>query len=71
MEVTKFWILVLSGGYLLEAVRVVSSIFVNQLNATNLKSTNTKFQFQLELSLAQLSTSMFYDILIVICKFLF
>ena len=58
MEVTKFWILVLSGGYLLEAVRVVSSIFVNQLNAENLKSSKTQFHFQFELSLAQLSPSL-------------
>ena len=49
----------LSGGYLLVAAKVAISIFVNQLNATNLKSSKTQFQFQFELSLAQLSPSLF------------
>ena len=32
MEVTQFWLLMLSGGYLLVAVKVeASSIFVNKL----------------------------------------
>ena len=47
-----------SAGYLLMAVKVAISIFVNQLNATNLKSSETQFQFQVELSLAQLSPSL-------------
>ena len=47
-----------SAGYLLVTVKVASSIFVNQLNATNLKSSKTQFQFQFELSLAQLSPSL-------------
>ena len=34
----KFWLLILSGRYLLVAVEVASSIYVNQLNATKLKS---------------------------------
>ena len=51
----------LCGGYLLVAAKVAISIFVNQLNATNLKSTKTQFQFQFELSLAQLSPSLFYS----------
>jgi len=46
IEVNKFWLLMLSGGYLLVAVKLTSSIFVNQLNATNLKSSKTHFQFQ-------------------------
>ena len=58
----------LSGGYLLVAAKVAISIFVNQLNATNLKS--SKFQF--ELSLAQLSPSLFKNIFkvksIKLCK---
>ena len=58
MEVTKFWLLILSGGYLLVAVKAANSIFVNQLNTTNLKSSKTQFQFQFELSLAQLSPSL-------------
>ena len=49
----------LCGGYLLVAAKVAISIFVNQLNATNLKSSKTQFQFQFELSLAQLSPSLF------------
>ena len=48
-----------SAGYLLVAVKEASSIFVNQLNAKNLKSIKTQFQFQFELSLAQLSPSLF------------
>ena len=52
-------LLILSGGYLLEAVEVASSIYVNQLNATKLKSFKPQFQFQFELSLAQLSPSLF------------
>ena len=60
MEVTKFCLLLLSGGYLLVAVKVASSIFVNELNAKNLKSSKTQFQFQFELSLAQLSPSLSY-----------
>ena len=52
MEATKFWLLML-GGRLLVAVRVANSIFVNQLNATQFQ-----LQFQLELSLAQLSPSL-------------
>ena len=39
-------------------VKVASGIFVNQLNATNLISSKTQFQFQFELSLAQLSPSL-------------
>ena len=50
MEVTKFWLLMLSGGYLLVAVKITSSIFVNQLNATNLNSdfdcVNLKFKWR-------------------------
>ena len=53
MEVIKF-----IGGYLLVAVKVASSIFVNQLNGTKFKSSKTQFQFQFELSLAQLSPSL-------------
>ena len=60
MEVNKFWLLILSGSYLLVAVKVASSIFVNQLNETKPKSSKTQFQFQFELSLAQLSLSLFY-----------
>ena len=48
----------LSGGLLLKAGPVASSIFVNQLVATNLKSSKTRFNFQFELSLAQLIPSM-------------
>ena len=59
MEVNKFWLLLLSGRYLLVAVKVTSSIFVNQLNETKPKSSKTQFQFQFELSLAQLSPSLF------------
>ena len=60
MEGTKFWVLILSGGYLLGAVKVASSIFINPLNATKLKSSKTQFHIQFELSLAQLSHSLFY-----------
>ena len=42
----------LSGGLLLKAGPVASSIFVNQLVATNLKSSKTRFNFQFELSLS-------------------
>ena len=59
MKETKFWLLLLGGGYLLVAAKVAISIFVNQLNATNLKSSKTQDQFQFELSLAQLSPSLF------------
>ena len=59
MEVTKFWLLKL--GYLLLAVKV-ASIFVNQLSATKLKSSNTQFQVQFELSLAQLSPGLFISL---------
>ena len=41
IEVTKFWLLILSGGYLIVAVKVASSIFVNQLNATKLSSSSS------------------------------
>ena len=34
----------ISGGYLLVAAKVAISIFVNQLNATNLKSSKTQFK---------------------------
>ena len=47
-------------GYVLVAVEVASSIYVNQLNATKLKSSKTQFQFQFELSLAQLSPSLYF-----------
>ena len=53
MEVTMFWLLMLSGGYLLVTVKVASSIFVNQLNATNLKSSKTWSQLQFKLGPAQ------------------
>ena len=52
----------LSDGYLLVAVKVACSIFVNQLNVTNHKLSKTWFQFQFELSLAQLSPACFYPI---------
>ena len=42
-------------GYLLVTVKLAGSIIVNQLNAKNLKSSKTQFQ----LSLAQLSPSLF------------
>ena len=45
MEVTKFWLLKLNGGYLLVVVKVASSIFDSYQNA-NLKSSKTQFQFQ-------------------------
>ena len=51
-------LLILSGGYLLVAVKIASSIFVNQPNATKPKSSETQFKFQFELSLAQLSPSL-------------
>ena len=52
----------LSGGYFFVAAKVAISIslFVNQLNATNLKSSKTQFQFQFDMRLAQLSPSVFY-----------
>ena len=56
----KFWPLILIGGYLLVAVEVASSIYVNQLNATKFKSSKAQFQYQFELSLAQLSPSLSY-----------
>ena len=45
---------------MLVAVKVASSIFVNELNAKNLKSSKTQFQFQFqfELSLAKFSPSL-------------
>ena len=58
MEVNKFWLLILSVGYLLVAIKLASSIFVNQLNEIKPKSSKTQFQFQFELSLAQLSPSL-------------
>ena len=45
------------AGHLLVVPKVASSIFVNQLNVTNLKSSKTQFQF--ELGMAQLSPSLF------------
>ena len=60
MEITMFWLLILSGGYLIVAVKIASSIFVNQPNATKPKSSETQFKFQFELSLAQLSPSLFF-----------
>ena len=53
---------------MLVAVEVVSSIYVNQLNATKLKSSKAKFQFQFELSLAQLSPSLFKLILTTLLR---
>ena len=44
MEVTKFGLLMHSGSSLLVAVKVDGRIFVNQLNATNLKSSKTQIQ---------------------------
>ena len=41
------------------AVEVASSIYVSQLNTTKLKSSKAQLQFQFELSLAQLSHSLF------------
>ena len=63
VEETKFWLLMLCGGYLLVAAKVAISIFVNQLNATNLKSSKTQFQFQFEPSFLQLSPSFFLHFL--------
>ena len=57
-----------SAVYLLVTVKEASSIFVNQLNAKILKSSETQFQFQFKLSLAQLSPSLL--ILIVISQVL-
>ena len=51
----QVWLQRLSGGHLLVTVKVASIIFVNQLNATS----KTQFQFQFELSLTQLSPSLF------------
>ena len=45
MEVNKFWVLILSGSYLLVAVKVGSRIFFNQLKETKPKSSKTQFQF--------------------------
>ena len=56
-------LLILSGGYLLVAVKIASSIFVNQPNATKPKSSETQFKFQFELSLAQLSPSLLLGIM--------
>ena len=60
MEVTKFWLIMFSGDYLLVAVKVASSIFVNQLNAKNDKPSKTqfKFQFKLSMNITQLSPSL-------------
>ena len=58
MEVTKYWLLMLSGGCLV-AVKVANSIFVNQLNAATLKTIRRQVQFYFELSLAQLSPCLF------------
>ena len=44
---------------MLVAVKVARSIFVNQINVTKLESSKTQFQFQFELSLAQLSPNLF------------
>ena len=55
----KFWLFLLSFGYLLVAIKIASSIYVNQLNATKLKSSKAQFQVQFELSLAQLGPSLF------------
>ena len=61
-----------SAGYLLVAVKEASSIFVNQLNAKNLKWSKTQFQFQFELSLAQLSPSLSFYLTVTQCyKLLF
>ena len=49
MEISKFWLLMLCARYLIVAVKVASSIFVNELNAKNLKSSKTPFQFELSL----------------------
>ena len=47
-------------------VKIAISIFVDQLNPTNLKSSKTQFQFQFELSLAQISPSLFsYQIMYI------
>ena len=46
-------------------VKVASSIFVNQLNATKPRSSKTQFQFQFELSLAQLSPSLFRTLIMM------
>ena len=45
------------------ADKKASSVFVNHLNATNLKSSKTQLQFQFELSLAQLSPSLSHTFL--------
>ena len=50
IRITKFWLLILSGGYLLVATKVATSIFVHQPYATNLKSSKTQFQFELSLA---------------------
>ena len=61
MDETKFRLLMLSSGYLLVADKVaIISISVNQLNATILKSSKNQFKFQFELSLAQLSPTLFF-----------
>ena len=51
----------LSGGHLLVAANIAIRILVNQLNATNLKSSKTLFKLQFELSLAQLTPSLFFN----------
>ena len=51
---------------MLVAVKVASSIFVNELNAKNLKSSKTQFQFQFELSLAQLSPSLLENLFVLL-----
>ena len=50
---------VFATGYLVGAVKVSSSIFVDQLNAANSKSSKTQFQFQSDLSLAHLNPNLF------------
>ena len=70
MEVTKFLLHMLSGGYLLVAVKVASSIFANQLNSTKLKSSETQLQFQFELNLEQLSPSSAPACFLIFHKFL-
>ena len=53
----KFWLIILSVGYLFVAVKVANSICVNQQIILN--EVKTQFQFKFKLSLAQLSPSLF------------
>ena len=62
-------LLILSGGYLPVAVKVVSSIFVNQLNATKLKLSKTQYHLKFELSLAQLSPQLVIFFFNMKCRF--